>query len=395
MRIQKIRTPHICEEGRIFSWTSLIYSFGLGLMLPVFPGFVESIVKHEAYVGYFYSVMALSMVLAGLASAYFFRKYSRVKVLIVALIVNAVLMMSFVFVNNFYQLFVIDFLRVFASLYVMMSLALMVHAFAKAKDLGKTEGFYFLFNNIGYLIGPVVGGIIARYGGVEPVFVLSGLSLIVALGYITHQHLIEKHPSLALPHKTKNIGVGWSNIKLFLQSKNRIGAYFVSVALISWMSFKQIVIPLFVLDMGFGSDTGGLILSLAILPYILFEMPIGKYADEKGVRIPIALGFLIIAFFVLAVRFSPYFILDAALLIIANIGSAFIEPLHDVYFFKNVKKDEEDVLFGIFATADPVGRFIGPAIISTCLIFFPFEALFVVFACIYAVAGVLSFLIKE
>ncbi|MBT3704216.1 MFS transporter [Candidatus Peregrinibacteria bacterium] len=395
MRIHKIRTPHICKEGRIFSWTSLIYSFGLGLMLPIFPGFIESIVKHEAYVGYFYSVMSISMVLAGLTSAYFFRKYPRMKILVVSLVVNALLMMSFVFVNNFYQLFVIDFLRVFASLYVMMSMALMVHAFAKAKDLGKTEGFYFLFNNIGYFAGPLVGGIIAKYGGVEPVFVLSGLSLLVALSYIIHQHLVEEHPSLALPHKTKKVGVGLENVKLFLQSKNRIGAYLVSVALISWMSFKQIVIPLFVLAMGFGADTAGLIISLTIVPCLLFEMPIGKYADEKGFRIPIALGFLIITFSLLAISISPYFILDAALFIIANIGAALIEPLHDVYFFKNVKKDEEDVLFGIFATADPIGRFVGPAIISTSLIFFPFQGLFIVFACIYAFAGILSLLIKE
>ena len=71
-------------------------------MLPIFPGFIESIVKHEAYVGYFYSVMSISMVLAGLTSAYFFRKYPRMKILVVSLVVNALLMMSFVFVNNLF-----------------------------------------------------------------------------------------------------------------------------------------------------------------------------------------------------------------------------------------------------------------------------------------------------
>jgi len=395
MQIHKIRTPHICKEGQVFSWTSLIYGFGLGLMLPIFPNFIESIINNEAYVGYFYSAMSISMVLAGLASAYFFRKYSRIKVLFAALIATSFLTMFFVFVGNFYQLFVLDFVRVFMSLYVMMSLALMVHAFAKAKDLGKTEGFYFLFNNLGYFVGPIVGGLVAKYAGFEPVFVLSGLSFMLALVYLLHQHLIDKHPSLALPHKAKQVGVGLDNIKLFLKSKNRIGAYFVSIALVSWMSFKQIVIPLFVLDMGFGSDTAGLIISLSILPCLLFEFPIGKYADKSGVKLPIAFGFFIIAFFVLAVKVSPYFILDAVLLILANIGGAFIEPLHDVYFFKNVKKNEEDVLFGIFATADPVGRFIGPAIISTSLIFLPFEGVFVVFAGLFAVAGLFSFLIKD
>ena len=397
MRFHAIRTPHICKEGRIFSWAALIYSFGISLLLPIFPNFVESIINSESFVGYFYSAMAIAMAIAGLASSFFYRRFSKMTILYLALLGGSLLTMFFVFVNGPYLLFFLEFLRIFILLYVLMTLALMVHDFAKKNALGRTEGFYFLFNNIGWLFGPIIGGTIARYAGNEPVFVLSGFCLLITLFYLTHQHLIKKHPSLASPHskEEKQSANNPNKFKEYIKNKNRIIAYFVSVALISWMAFKAVVIPLFVADSGYGSDTAGLIISLCILPYVLFEMPIGEYADKKGLRLPIISGFFIMAFFVLAVKISPVFYLDAVFLILANIGAAFIEPLHDVYFFKNVEKKDEDALYGVFITADPVGRFLGPALVSTSLILLPFNWVFVVFAVVFAIAGLFSFLIKD
>jgi MFS family permease len=395
MRIFKFRTPHISEEGRLFSWTSLIYGMGISMLLPIFPNFVESIINSEAYVGFFYSAMSISMVIAGLASSYFFKRYSRLATLYVALFMAGLLAMFFVFVNNFYLLFVIDFIRTFFSLFVMMTLGLFVHDFAKKRDLGKTEGFYFLFNNIGYLIGPIVGGVVASLAGYEPVFVLSGMCLLVALLFVGHQHLLAKHPSLATPPSPTVKKKKGGKLKRFFSNKNRFGAYLISISLVSWMSFKAIFIPLFVVTNGFGSDVSGLIISLAILPCIFFEFPIGKYADKHGVRIPIALGFLIIAFFITAAWAAPVFYLKALFIILANIGGAFIEPLHDVYFFKNVPKEEEDEMIGVFVTADPIGRFIGPGIISISLLLLPFDSVFLVFAGIFALTGLLSFMIKD
>lgn len=397
MKLQNLRTPHVSKEGRIFSWAALIHCFGTSLLLPIFPNFIESIINSESYVGYFYSAMAIAMAIAGLTSSFFFRKFSRMVVLYFAFTAGALLTMFFVFVNGTYLLFSVEFLRVFVVLYILMALALMVRDFAKANNLGKTEGFYYLFSNIGWAIGPITGGLIARYAGNEPVFILSGLCMAVTLLYLSHQHLIKKHPSLAQPHLENKVkkADGFNRFKKYIENRNRIIVYFVSVALVLWMSFKTVVVPLFVADSGYGSDTAGLIISLCILPYVLFEMPIGQYADKKGFRIPIISGFFIIASFALAAWLSPVFYLNALFLILANVGAAFIEPLRDVYFFKNVEKENEDALYGVFITSDPVGRFLGPAIISTTLIFLPFNSVFVVMAIILAIAGVFSFLIKD
>jgi len=109
---------------------------------------------------------------------------------------------------------------------------------------------------------------------------------------------------------------------------------------------------------------------------------------------PIAAGFFILAACVLAVKLSPYFLLSALFLILANIGSSFIEPLRDIYFFNNVSKDEEDDLYGIYTTSEPLAKFIGPSLIATCFLFMPFEWVYVVFAGIFLIGGLFTLRLK-
>jgi DHA1 family multidrug resistance protein-like MFS transporter len=395
MGTMKIRTPHLNKEGRVFSWTSLLYGFSLGVLMPIFPTFVEMIIKEQSFVGYFYSAMSIAMIISGLLASYIFRKLPRMTVLYISLAVISLTTIFFAFINQFYQLFPFEFIRVSAELLVLTTLGLMLKDFTAAKNLGKTEGVFFLFNNIGWFLGPITGGVVAKYGGFEAAFVLSGLIMIVSLFYILHQHLVKRHPFLSLPAAKAVVNKGENNFKLFIKNGGRIGAYLVALALVIWFSFHAIALPLFVEKVGYGSDMSGLILSLSMLPLIIFEAGVGTYADKHGFKKPIVLGFFIIAFCMFTVKFSPSFLLATIFFILASVGVAFIEPLYNYYFFKNVSRDEEDRLYGIFMTASPVARFIGPAILSTSLVTMPFEWVFVVFGIIFMAAGGFSFMIKE
>ena len=373
----------------------MINGIGIGMLLPIFPTYIGSIIQNDALVGYFYAAMAVAMILAGLLSVYLYRRYTRLQVANVFLLVSSVVTMYLVFTSSLYSVFTLGFIKVFASLFVAMSLGLMVHDFTKSKDLGKTEGVYFLFNNIGWFVGPLIGGIVARYFGYEPVFALAGLSALATLFYLSHKKIVESHPAMNLPKHNKHKVHPFSRFSGFFSSRARTGAYFVAIALMMWTSFKPLVIPLFVVKMGFAADMSGLLIALSIIPFLMFEIPIGEYADKHNVRQPIVAGFLILGFMLLGVFASPWFVLDAAFLILANIGSAFIEPLHDVYFFKNVSKTEEDAYFGIFSTADPVAQLIGPIIISTSFLFLPFEYIFLIFGIFFLIFGGLSTMIRD
>ncbi len=383
-----LRTPHLNKDGRVFSWVSLLYAFGMGLLLPIFPNFIESILKNEALVGYFYSLTSVAMILAGIVSAYFYKKFSRINLLYFFLLTISLTTFFFVFVGTVYNLLPLEFLRIFSALIIFISLSLMVRDFTAPKNLEKTEGVYFLFNNIGWFVGPVVGGVLAKYGGYELVFVLSGFSFIAALIYVIHQQLIKRHPDLLKPRVSIATAVKENRFKSFFLNKNRAKAYAVLMAYCMWLSLKVVTVPLFVKDMGYGSDMSGLILSLAIIPFILFEVPVGVYASKHGLKLPIGTGFLIIAACLFLIFLSPWFYLDAFLIILANVGASLIEPLTDVYFYKNATEDEAYNMYGIFATAQPAGKFLAPFMVSTIFLFLPFSWAYGIFAVFFAGFGI-------
>lgn len=395
MKFFKIRTPHINKDGMVFSWASLLFGFGLSVLLPILPNFIKTVVNNDAYVGYFYSSMSLAMLLAGLLSAYLFKKFSRISVLKIFFIIGALAVMFFIFATKFYHIFFLEFTRIFSALIITISLSLMVRDFTAEKNLGRTEGVFFVFNNIGWFLGPLIGGVIGRYAGFEPVFMLSGTLFLISLAYILHQNLIKKHPSLSLPKYEPKKIIKTGKIKRFFSDKGRVAAYAVHLTFVTWLVFKSVLTPLYITNQGYGSDMAGLVISLSMLPYVLIELPVGKYADKHGVRNPIVCGFAIIAMCLFGVKISPIFFIDAALLVIVNVGSAFIEPLCDFFFFKHVSKEEENDLYGIFRTADPIGKFAGPLIFSASLMFLPFDWVFVVSGTIFLIAGVAALRIKD
>ncbi|TAJ15971.1 MFS transporter [Patescibacteria group bacterium] len=125
----------------------------------------------------------------------------------------------------------------------------------------------------------------------------------------------------------------------------------------------------------------GLILALAMAPYILFQVPIGYLADKKyGEKEFIIGGFLISAISFLGMAFSVNagIILLALLVIGLHMGGALLEIATETYFFKKVQaKDSE--LIGVFRALRQVATIAGPVLGSIMLFYTPFEYAFGVF----------------
>jgi MFS family permease len=272
------------------------------------------------------------------------------------------------------------------KLFMVMTIALFVRDFANKADLGEEEGMYYKYSNIGYFIGPLVGGFIASAFGYEVVFFIAALSSLAALGYFYNAEVLKKHPHVEKKKEVEKTSL-IKNVKEFFHNPDRRKAYMITVILLTWFSFKRIYAPLYILASGYLDNMSGIILALGIVPFILLEVKVGRYADKKGIKLPISGGFMIIAAILLIIFISPWPLLNFALLIVASIGASFVEPLQEYYLFQHLPKDKEDRLYGVYMTADPVSYFLAPAIGAVTLIFLPFSYLFLVFAVIMAVSS--------
>ncbi|MFA7685929.1 MAG: MFS transporter [Candidatus Gracilibacteria bacterium] len=365
---------------------ALILGFTISLIYPIFPNFIKTIVETDQAVSLFYAVMAIILLVGSMISTVIFRKISRTAIIKIALILSALNFIMLVFVTQVAELYFLETIRLWMKLFLFMTIALFVRDCANDADLGEEEGLYYKFSNIGYFIGPLLGGFIASAFGYELVFSLAAISSLIALGYFYHAHVIKKHPAIKEKKQPATFSFA-KNIKEFFTDADRRKAYCIALILLTWFGFKRIYIPLYIIASGYLSSMSGLILSLGIIPFVLFEVKIGKYADKKGIRLPIATGFLIIALILLIIFLSPWPILNFGLLIIASIGASFVEPLQEYYLFKHLPKDKEDSMYGIFMTTDPLSYFLAPVIGAVVLAFLPFQYLFLVFAVLMCFAS--------
>jgi MFS family permease len=161
----------------------------------------------------------------------------------------------------------------------------------------------------------------------------------------------------------------------------------MSFSLMSWFMVKRLYLPLYIAAAGYLSSVTGIVFSLGIIPFIFLEEKVGKYAGEKGIKLPISYGFFIIAICLLLVFISPFTILNLAIIILASIGAAFVEPIQEYFLLKNTPKDKEEDLFGIYSTSTTFSSFLTPMIGALVVTFLPFKFVFLVFAIILGAVG--------
>lgn len=379
MRGIRIKTPYKNKKGRVFSWISLLFSFGLGVMTPILPNFVKTFVGTDENTSLFFSALALVVLISSVTSTFVFKKISRTKMFKLSLLMCGITFALLPFIGSTWELVAVKFIQSWFVVIVWISLSLFVFDYTKKQNLGNAEGTYYFFSNIGYLLGPITGGYAATLLGYETVFYMSAGAIFLALLYFMHKHIKTQENKPYADNFTRNIA---GNTIRFFKNKERAKAYLISLGLNIWFCFKYTYIPLYIVAKGFESSVTGIVFTAGIVPLILLEKYAGSYADKHGYKKPIVFGFLFYSFalFLAYAMNSP--MATIFLLIIANIGTSIVEPLKDVYILKNMRKEDEENFFGVFKTSEPAGYFIAPLIGAVVFIFGSYELLFLVFALI-------------
>ncbi len=356
---------------------ALIFALSLSLIFPIFPNYIKSALQTDFNVSLFYAAMAIMMFVGALASTIIFSKYERSKVLKWSFILAAAAFVLLIFATEILSISGLRSITLWAKIFILSALALFVRDFTKSEQLGEEEGVFYRFSNIGYLLGPLIGGFVAARMGYEAVFFIAGASMIFGFLYFHYKHIVQKHPAIVNAPKT-NVKDIIKNAKEFFSDKDRRKVYLITVVLMFWFGFKILYVPLFVVKSGYMENMSGLVLSLGMIPLIFFEVKVGKYADKKGIRIPIFAGFLTIALSLMAIFICPYPLINFALIVVAMLGASFIEPMQEYYLFNHLPQERQDALYGIYRTADPLAYFLAPLFGSLVLFFLPFRFLFLI-----------------
>jgi fucose permease len=134
----------------------------------------------------------------------------------------------------------------------------------------------------------------------------------------------------------------------------------------------------------------GLILIIMILPFLIFEYPVGRMIDNKtGEKEFLFIGFIIMAAASFTIPFigQKIFWLWAMLLFISRIGASLVEISAESYFFKKVN-DRHSSIISLFRMTQPLAYIAAPLIAIPALLFTTIPNLFAILG-IVCLAGLL------
>ncbi len=246
------------------------------------------------------------------------------------------------------------------------------------KKTGEIRGIYLTFISLGVAMGPFILALLATmWHGFQPVYTAAALLLIppiflaiFSLKSNTPKTYAPYHHSLRLPFAT-----WWHTRDIRRVTLARL-------VLESFYGLMIIYTPIYLYRvLGFEWSELGIIFTVMLLPFILFDWIGGELADRFwGEKELMSTGLLITGFSLLFMPFiGKVFWAWMLVLFISRVGASLVETMTETYFFKHVKADDTGLL-SIFRLTRPAGNILGIIVGVLTLNFFSYEIMFFVLA---------------
>ena len=355
-------------------WAIYLFSFGLS----------------ESEVGLISSIFVIVSVGSSLLAIPILEKYNQRKIILVSLLIS---------IAGFGILSIITNLYFFLAVY----LALVINAILRvnASDilfrdnsedgkLNRQMSIMFCIINFAWLIGPLIAGFFLVEYGLRSVFLSAAgfyamaliLFLILKISPLQKERDgLDKHILL--------------NLIYFVKDKTLQLPYLISMGLQVWWGFVYIYLPLFIIKAGLSNGTVSVFIAVLVIPLIIFEYFVGKASEKLGFRKFFKYGFFLLSLISLALFFINNIYFQLTLVVIASIAASFIEPIEGAFFFKQVKRLDEEKYYPIFATSKDFGAALGKFIPAIVLLFLPNQFAFLTMFVLMAVFFYISLKIKE
>jgi len=373
-------------------FVALLLATSAAVISTIWSLYINSFVNNMPLVGIIDGFLTIIMIFSLLFLTPVIERYPESKIFMFCIFWTLISYILLYFTNSFFVFLVVAALLMITKALRVESFGILIRDSTRISKIGKTEGLKYSFSNIGWVIGPLLGGLIAAKFGIKPIFLVSALFLIFVL------FILIKFKIKDTNHYTKNPATlrgSLKNVKDFFSNKKFIKIYSIAGGMSFYWSILYIYLPLFIVDKGLPVSWVGLFLFGISLPLIFLEYPVGKIADKTGFKIFFVLGYGILALFSLIAFFAQSIYSLILILVIGSIGAAFLEGNRESHFFKTIKKSEEEKFYGPYMTTTAVfyslGGFVGAAVISIL----PRNYIFLMLSLAMLAAFLVSLTVKE
>ena len=328
----------------------------------------------EKTVGYTYAIGSLLNIIIFVYAPAFLRKFGNYKLTLTIGLVELLALLGLAFTTTpalIVGLFIIH-QAVGPMLFYCMDI--FTESFSTAEEMGNIRGVYLTMQNIPPVITPAIVGLILVKPEYWKVYLIGALFLIPLFIIIISNFKNFKDPEYPIINLSQAL-------KRFYNEKNIFDVFIDHFLLHVFYAWTVIYIPLYLTNhIGFSWGEVGIILSIMLLPFIIFQIPIGrmedKYHDEKHVLV---LGFSIMAASFMLIPFihEKSLVLWAAVLFVSRIGASIVEVSSESYFFKHINPSNAGFI-SFFRMTRALPFFVIPPIVGMTLLVADFPFIFFV-----------------
>jgi MFS family permease len=266
-----------------------------------------------------------------------------------------------------------------------------IEAYSDVQHVGSIRGLYLTITNVAWIIAPLLGGALVDGNHYQRVY-MAAFGLLFILYYAVFKNFTTFHDP-KYPHATI-----LRSIRHVLKNSDLAKVFTANIILQAFYGWMVIYTPVYLHTViGLSWQDIGVVLTIMLLPFVLFQLPAGKIADKKwGEKELMTLGFIITAGATCSMYFihSTNILVWAGILFMTRVGASIAEVMVETYFFKKVSQQESNIL-GVFRATRPLGWIVAPAVTGIGLFYTSFSGLFIVLACIVLCALFFTLTIRD
>lgn len=376
--------------------TSFLYSFHYALPLYIQSSFISQFIPTEKAVGLIFSFAAVFTVLYTFLLPRILRRFGNYRSTLAIMLVEIATLLSLAIFSDpsIAPLLTIAFFVIFqvTSGAIFLHLDYFVEAFTDNEKTGGMRGIFMTVLNVAIATAPFVAGLMLTDRDFWKIWVAA--AVVMAFGFFVIAKYFRNYED---PHYL--VHPFRATLQIVRGSHDLHSIIFMHFLLSFFYVWMVIYTPIYLnTHMGIAmKDILGIIIPIALIPFVLFEVYFGKLADTKyGEKEILTIGFIVMGLSTASISWvtTSSVIFWAGLLFITRTGASAVEAMTESYFYKKVGPEDAH-LITFMRTTRATSYIIAPIIGSIILLFLDIHYLFVILGIFMLSAVWFSLTIKD
>ncbi len=357
---------------RIYS-ASFFFSVGLALAAYVNSSFLNSFFS-EKFVGIIYAAGALMTLFFLSEMTPALTRLGNRRLMLSVVTLNIAALFSFTFLQTPVPIALAFIIYMVTNNIIVYCFDVFVEHYSDNSTTGRTRGLYLTIVNAGWVLAPITASIILTNMGFNGIYGLAigSIALVFLIIYKKLYTYVDR------PYARFSFKKTIHSIKDHQPLQSVTVINFLLQFFYAWMVIYS---PIYLFqEIGLSWEEIGLVFSIMLTAFVIFQYPLGRYADKKSSEKELlTLGLIIagLATIAMSIIITDRVIIWAIVFFMSRVGASIIESMSEIHFFKETKNADASVL-SIFRDMNPLAYLIAPLSGSLLLVFIPFNYLFLI-----------------